>query len=217
MPSAEKSAGEIVVCFAMEDEARPFRNAGPLDHRQILVTGIGRENTALSIYDFLKHHRRATVLTCGFAGGLNPALNCGDVVFETPDDTLRKKLMASGAKPAKFFCADRIAVSAAEKQRLRAETGADAVEMESQVVHAACRQREIPCATLRVISDTATEDLPLDFNLLSDAKQNLSYLKLAWAIARAPRKIPALIQFGKRTKSAAEKLAVVLERVIAAT
>jgi nucleoside phosphorylase len=174
------------------------------------------------------------VLTCGFAGGLNPDLKLGDVVFETEfffsrsrgDETQTNqnletpyvvsynKIVAAGAKPAKFFCAERIATTVAEKKKLRAESGADAVEMESAAIHAVCRERGIPCATMRVISDTANEDLPLDFNALAKPDMNLDYGKLAWAIARSPGKIGALLKLRKQTRFAAERLAVVLVKLI---
>ena len=120
-------------------------------------------------------------------------------------------MIAAGARPAKFFCADRIATTVIEKKKLRAETGADAVEMESGAIHAVCRERGIPCVTVRVISDTAGEDLPLDFNQLAKPDMNLDYGKLAWAIARAPGKIGALMKLHKNTLFAAEHLAAVLE------
>jgi len=115
--------------------------------------------------------------------------------------------------PAKILCADRIATTVAEKKKVRAETGADAVEMESAAIHAICRERCIPCAIVRVISDTANEDLPLDFNVLSKPDKNLDFGKLFLAIAKSPSKIPALMQLQKKTKFAAEQLAEVLAKI----
>ena len=230
----------------------------------ILITGIGRRNAEKSVREFLAGHSGGAsvpasrsqdapasqarlvsslapptlVLTCGFAGALNPDLKPGEVVFELTDrrgefhepqtekesgtrvtrpsesSPLLEKLTAAGAKPAKFFCADRIATTVAEKKKLRAETGVDAVEMESGAIHAICRERGIPCATIRVISDTANEDLPLDFNALAKPDKSLDYGKLAWAIAMSPGKIGALLKLRKRTRFAAERLAEVLAKLI---
>lgn len=213
--SAESGRSTVLICFAMEDEARAFRKlASGRTGVQILVTGIGRRNAERSLSRVLAQGLPHCVFTCGFAGGLDPALKAGDVVCETDDAALRDKHFASRAKPAKFFCADRIATTAAEKQRLRADTGADAVEMESAAIQAVCRERGIPCATVRVISDSAHEDLPLDFNQLANADQSLNYGKLAWAIMKSPRKIFALRRLQKNTRLAAENLATVLGKAV---
>jgi adenosylhomocysteine nucleosidase len=199
----------------------------------ILITGIGSRNAEKSAREFLAANSPELVLTCGFAGGLNPDLKPGDVVFETANaplapslsppggervsvrtgEGLFSRLSAAGAKPAKFFCADRIATTVAEKKKLRAETGADAVELESGAIHAICRERGIPCATVRVISDTASEDLPLNFNALSKPDMNLDYGKLAWAVVKSPGKIGALLKLQKQTQFAAERLAEVLSKI----
>lgn len=164
--------------------------------------------------DFLQQNTPQLVFTCGFAGGLNPELKTGDVILLTVDPALDRALVGFGARPAKFWCASRIATTVAEKKKLRAETGADAVEMESEVIHAICRERGIPCATVRVISDTANEDLPLDFNKLSNPDLSPDYAKLAWAIAKSPGKIPALLRLQKNCRFAARRLAAVLAEVI---
>jgi hypothetical protein len=250
-----------LICFALKEEAAPFRKiaAGKSATAQagisILLTGIGRRNAEKSLRAFLNSCRirgdetqikekletpyvvsyePKLVLTCGFAGGLNPDLKPGDVVFEIfPRSSRREsaqteignqlepthvgcydKLIAAGARPAKFLCADRIATTVAEKKALRAETGADAVEMESAAIHTVCAERGIACVTVRVISDTANEDLPLDFNALAKPDRSLNYGKLFLAIAKSPGKIGALMELQKKTRFAAEQLAGVLEKLI---
>ncbi|MGA3163657.1 MAG: hypothetical protein ABSD77_05595 [Verrucomicrobiota bacterium] len=227
----------MLICFALKEEAAPFQRmaagkAATTQAASVLITGIGRKNTEKSVREFLATNSPKLVLTCGFAGGLNPDLKLGEVVFELTDrrgelhepqtenkirdsqsSSLREKLLAAGAKLAKFFCADRVATTTAEKKKLRAETSADAVEMESEAIHAVCRERGIPCATVRVISDTANEDLPLDFNQLSKPDMSLDYGKLFWAVAKSPGKIGGLLRLQKQTKFAAGKLAAVLEKI----
>lgn len=206
-----------LVCFALKEEAAPFRKiAAQRPGNFTLIVGIGRQNAEKSVREYLATNSPRLVLTCGFAGGLNPDLKLGDVVFEpaTCNPKLATSLLAAGAKPAKFFCADRIATTVAEKQALRAETGADVVEMESAAIQAVCAERGISCATVRVISDTANEDLPLDFNALGKPDKSLDFGKLAWAIAKSPGKIGALMELQKKTSFAARQLAAVLEKTV---
>lgn len=204
-----------LVCFALKEEAGAFRKlASGRKDVSILITGIGRKNAEKTVGEVLSGGSPQLVLTCGFAGALDPALRAGDVVFSTDDPALLEKLLAAGATSAKFFCASRIATTAAEKRELCRSTGADAVEMESEAIHAVCRERGIPCATVRVISDTANEDLPLDFNQLSKPDMNLNYGKLMLAIAKSPGKIPALLRLRKNTTFAAKQLADMLAKVI---
>jgi len=209
-----------LVCFALKEEAAPFHKIAA--HRPgifTVIVGIGRLNAEKSVRSFLAASSPELVLTCGFAGGLNPDQKLGDVVFEpagpaTNNQKLTEALLNAGAKPVKIFCADRIATTVAEKKKLRDETGADAVEMESAAIHAVCAGQGIPCATVRVISDTAGEDLPLDFNALSKPDKNLDFGKLFLAIARSPGKIGALMELQRKTKFAAEQLAEVLSKLI---
>ncbi len=214
--SSAKCEGEpTLVCFALKEEAAAFRKrvTGRTDI-SVLITGIGRANAARSVREYLRHHAPRHVFTCGFAGGLNPQLQLGEVIFATADAALRERLINSKTRLATFVCVATIATTVAEKQQLRTTTQADAVEMESEVIQAVCAERGIPCVTLRVISDTAREDLPLDFNQLTRPDQSLHFGKLALAIVKAPGKIPALLRLQKQTSFAAMQLAVKLGQVL---
>lgn len=208
-----------LICFALKEEAAPFRKLAARHPGIITLTvGIGRANAEKSIRSFLAGGGKLPelVFTCGFAGGLNPDLKLGEIVFElsTFNPQLSTRLSAAGAKPATFFCADRIATTVAEKKRLRHKTLADAVEMESAVIHAVCAEKNIPCATVRVISDTAHEDLPLDFNALAKPDKSIDFGKLFLAIAKSPGKIAQLLELRKKTTFAAGRLAEVLGKII---
>ena len=208
----------LLICFALPEEARPFRKltAGRPDMR-VLVTGIGRRQAETSARAALAEQRPRLVITGGFAGGLDPALARGTVVFEA-DATfpLTDRLERAGARRVRFYCAARMAVTAAEKRRRREMTGADAVEMESAAIQAICREARLPCATVRVISDAADEDLPLDFNQFARADQTLDLGKLALAAIRQPWLVAPLLRLRRTTNEAAARLAAVLAAVTAA-
>lgn len=212
------SPERVLVCFALREEARPFEAlAGRRPHVRVLVTGMGAVNAGRAVAAALAAVRPALVLSCGFAGGLNPALARGDVVFAAdPGFVWRDRLLAAGARPVKFHCAERIAATAAEKRRLRESTGADAVEMESAVIAAECRRRGVPCATVRVISDAAGEDLPVDFNRFLGPDHRLARSRLLGAVWRQPGLLRALLGLRRTTREAAQRLAAVLAAVTAA-
>lgn len=209
-------SGPILVCFAVREEAAFFRPApGNSFHTEVLLTGMGKKNAEKTFEEKIKTIRPSLVLSSGFAGGLNPALSVGDVVFEEDCAAhLSAALPALGAIPARFYCANRVAVTAEEKQKLRQETGCDAVEMESSVIRQICRDRQIPNATLRVISDAAGDDLILDFNALMTREWKIDYFKLARVILRNPAKVPGLISFQRQTAQAARKLGSVLDNLL---
>jgi nucleoside phosphorylase len=200
------------VCFAVREEAKYFSSGLPPDVR-ILLTGIGQRNAEKALRAALTGPRPGLVLSCGFAGGLDPQLATGTVVFAVDSvPGLDSALIAAGAQPGRFHCAPSIATTVQEKRLLREKTRADAVEMESQLICEICREEKIPCATVRVILDTAQEDLPLDFNRLMTSDQQMDYAKLALALVKSPGKVGALLRLQKQTDAAARKLAEVLTR-----
>jgi nucleoside phosphorylase len=203
---------KVLVCFAVKEEARSLQElVGERGNLKVILVGMGKRNAERTIRAALAKERPELVLTCGFAGGLSSELARGTVVFAAdPETGLEPALLAAGAKRGRFHCAERVAATVKEKRGLREATGADAVEMESGVIRAVCGQQRIPSATVRVILDTANEDLPLDFNQLMTPEQKMSYGKLAVALAKSPGKVGALLKLRKQSEAAATKLGQLL-------
>jgi len=64
---------------------------------------------------------------------------------------------------------------------------------------------------IRAISDSATEDLPINFNLTLSEHKEVSLSKVLGQLAKNPMALPALIRFGKQSKRAGALLAEFLE------
>ncbi|MGV3772134.1 MAG: hypothetical protein ACO1QB_04475 [Verrucomicrobiales bacterium] len=211
-PSPSPQPIDFLLTFAVKEEAKTL--AVP-SNTKVILTGMGRDNAEAAIYQALEQFQPKLVLTCGFAGGLNPILKANEIVFEADENViLKQKLLALKATPVQFFCARRVAITSEEKQRLWRATGLDVVEMESDSIREICRERQIPAATIRVISDTAHDDLPLDFNKLMSPSQNIDYKKLGWALLRAPGKMMDLLAFQQKTVEASKILAAFLQKLV---
>jgi nucleoside phosphorylase len=205
-----------LVCFAVKEEAKYFKPTADCSSRiRILVTGMGKLNTSRAVLPILDGARPALVISCGFAGGLDPALESGAVIFRTAGNMeLEAALLGAGARRATFHCAERVLTTEREKRVMRQATGADAVEMESGVIWSLCQERQIPCAIVRVILDTAREDLPLDFNVLLRADQSLDMGKLLLALLKSPGRIGGLLRLQRRSADGARRLAQVLTAIV---
>jgi len=210
----KEQAPTILVCFAVKAEARHFKPE-PDPRCKVIVTGIGPHNARRGLENALLSVKPGLVFTCGYAGGLNPELRRGEIVFEAdPATVLEPDLEALGAHAGSFYCADRIAVTAADKQRLLKQSRADAVEMESGVIRQMCRERGIPSATIRIISDDAATDLPLDFNALTKADGNISYSRLAKSLLQSPGTVPKLLRFQTELDACSRRLAQLLQQLL---
>ncbi len=129
------------------------------------------------------------IVSAGFCGALDPALRVGDIVEDG------------------IVCSDRVAVTAQEKADLRAKTGAAAVDMESAAVAQKAQQWRVEFRSMRAVSDAASDDLPLDFNLYRDARGRFSRGRIAMAAVSNPfRTIPGLLRFERNCRVAAESL-----------
>ena len=203
-----------LVCFAVPAESQYLRKLRP--DLAVLHTGMGKENTDRNLRSFLRTEKPPSqIISSGFAGGLNPKLRAETVVMDGKDNTLPNAALESlDIHRGTFFCADRIAVTTDEKQQLWQSTKRDAIEMESGTIHEIAQAHHIPCLTLRVISDPADIELPLDFNQLVTRDMKMNYPKLISHLILNPGKISNLIRFNQSIQQSAKRLAETLSALL---
>jgi adenosylhomocysteine nucleosidase len=203
-----------LVCFAVPSESLYLRKSRP--DLKILHTGMGHVNANKTLITYLETNKPPSmIISAGFAGGLNPAIKTGEVLIEgAQNQSLSPRFNSCDASKGTFLCVERIADKAMEKGHLRRESNKDAVEMESGVIHKIAHRNHIPCVTIRVISDAANEDLPIDFNRLMTADMKIHFPKLLWTLALQPSTIPKLIRFNKNVQRSARNLAQTISKAL---
>jgi adenosylhomocysteine nucleosidase len=143
------------------------------------------------------------ILSIGFCGALDPALRIGDIVVsgEVPEGLGASYVQGDVAS------IDRVVTTALEKRDLRGATGASVVEMESAAVAEKARGWNVPFGCIRVVSDVADEDFPMDFNRYRDADGRFDRVRIALgAMGRPFTAIPGLIRLDRNCRRAAERL-----------
>jgi adenosylhomocysteine nucleosidase len=184
-------------------ESREFAGIPKRTEWILAANGPGPKLVAEALDQIRREQRTVDgIVSTGFCGALDPALSVGDIVVSGEGVTSSRPFLRG-----EILSLDRVAVTAAEKRRLREQTGAVAIEMESVAVAAKAREWDLPFRCIKVVSDTAMDDMPLDFNLYRDAAGRFSRSRIALAAMRRPfTAIPALLRLDRNCRLAANKL-----------
>jgi nucleoside phosphorylase len=203
-------SSKILCTTGLLAEARIARAAG-----FATVVGAGnRERTAALVENAVKH--ASCLVSFGIAGGLAPQLRAGDVVIsaevvsdrerwhsEAPFRVRAAELAAEiGAIEGPVLGTARIMASTDEKRQTWLETGALAVDLESDVVaRVACAAR-VPFVVVRTIADTAYRALPPAalIPLAQDGTPKLA--RVLASVLRRPRQVAELFGLARETRAA---------------
>jgi len=143
------------------------------------------------------------IISTGFCGALDPTLQVGNIVVWGDAPVASDASFVRG----EMLSADRVAVTAAEKRALRNRTGAIAVDMEAAAVQSKAAEWGVRFMCIRVVSDTATDDMPLDFNRFRNADGNFSRTRIALAaMARPFSAMPGLMELDRNCRRASRSL-----------
>ena len=184
----------LTFACAMTVEERIARRLGPT-----ALVGLGVANGL----------PQGRLVSFGIAGALRPDLPIGTVIDATrvvdeSGDVLWEggPLGVASARTGTILGASRIVDHPAERARLRAETGADAVDMESGPLARSGRL----AGCIRAISDTPDRGLA---GLAAGAKPNghVDYRGLVRGLARAPRETTRAALDARRALKSLETVA----------
>ena len=151
------------------------------------------------------------LVSIGFCGALSPDLKpCDIFVADSFVDAAHAlsvpRSQSYERQTGKLLSIDRVASSSEEKRSLHDQTHADAIEMEAAGLAVKAAQWQVPLYAIKVVTDTALESFPLDFNRLRDREGRFSRAKVLFAALGRPSAFPALLHLNQRCKLAAQAL-----------
>ena len=190
----------------------------------VVESGAGRKRAARAAHAVLDAHSPKWILSCGFTGGLQPAVKVGQIVVADavlgPEgerlvlQTNMKSDPARGLHVGPLFTGDHIVRTVAGKKQLADATGAVAVDMESLAVAQVCRERQVPCLVVRAVTDDCTTDLPAEAMTLFGETGTVRMGAVVGALWRRPGSLSDLWKLREQAAKAAESLASFLDGVL---
>jgi len=191
------------------DWARTGQSGG---HEVLLVAnGVGAHRAAAGVDAAWTVFAADRVISIGFCGALDPALQVGDVVISTcvaaKDRNYPVLPIAGKAAASGVICSiDRIARTAAEKRELSAQ-GFVAVEMEAAGVAQRAAFLGLAFSCVKAVTDLAGEDMANDFNRALRSDGHFATMRIFRDALRHPAaRIPELIQLRQHCVRAARTL-----------
>lgn len=197
----------------------------------VLITGVGAQAAAQAMDLMMrmadKDQYFDVCISSGLAGALCETLGVGDIIAPKElivelthadagterlgvDAELRQLALRQGAKDANcLFTTDQILVKASQKKSCASR--AQSVDMESFEIVKSASAWGARSVVIRAISDAATEDLPINFNLTLSEQNQVSMAKVLNQLAKNPLVLPSLIRFGRQSREASARLAAFLE------
>jgi adenosylhomocysteine nucleosidase len=228
MPAERRIMIDGVSCFTGRHGGRAY---------WLVPTGIGPEAAQRAASAVLNRHTAALAVSAGFSGALLPAAAVGDVIVATSvvsgrfdgawapvgapmacDDTVLRAVQAAAADTRLAFRSGLVVslttvlCRAVEKENVSRLTGAIALDMESAAIGNVARAHGIPFAVVRTVSDVASEDLPLNFNVFLTP---WGWVRGVGAMIMRPSSLIGLNRLRRQSRFAAGRLTAVCAACVA--
>jgi adenosylhomocysteine nucleosidase len=220
----------IVCALAAEARAlRPTTRPGApcaelADGSLLIVSGMGGAAAAAGARVLIAAGATA-LASFGLAGGLDVSLRAGAICLPCEIVGLDGKALATSAywrarvesallaqypvASGRLLSTDRVIASVDEKAALHRATAAIAVDMESLAIAQVASTHGLPFIAIRVIVDSAADNLPRAVAAAADQSGQLNIWRLLGALARAPADLAPLLRLGSRYRAASRSLSAV--------
>lgn len=167
--------GPVAVVTALEEELAGIRRfVSPSARLVLAATGDGPSQAARRAAEICDRHRPSALIGAGVAGALSADIAAGEILISRairdgaglappPDPALLARAAAlPGALLATLLTVSTPALTRAQKAALEKDAGGSpaAVDMESSAWARQAAARGIPYLVIRVVCDTANEELP---------------------------------------------------------
>jgi len=174
----------------------------------LLCTGMGADRVRRGVTLLNRLYAPRLFALVGFSVGLEDSLKVGDLfVDERGDESLRRRLRELLPSVSEGRVATSGFLHTASQKRSFAEGHPENplsdLESEAFLRHAGVLGSPF---VLRVVSDTVSTDLPLNFGELADRKGFPDVAAIARALLRRPAALPGLIRTGRDATVAARRL-----------
>ena len=184
---------------------------GKIDNQPVAIlhTGVGRKSCQPKIDNFLRAEQPRCLISSGFAGAAREDFQVGGlIVAENFSDrellSEAQRILTDGnVRTAKLFTSATIVDSIDARNEIALANGANAIDMETEVIAQACSVRGIPMLSLRVISDSLCEPFPVPPSILFDIeRQRTNPAKLSLYLIKHPGALLDLFRFARQIRQA---------------
>jgi adenosylhomocysteine nucleosidase len=190
----------------------------------IIVSGPGETAARLGAELLIAGHRPRTVISAGFAGALDPGLARNALVLpHEVCDLHGQRLEVEGLTSpppginrasGRLLTIDRVITGQSEKADLRALHHADLIDMETMAIALLSRERSFRFLSVRIISDTAAEELPPEVARLLSHSGTYRVGVAIRAIWQRPSALKDFWALHARALESADRLARCLTRIL---
>ncbi|MGP0566557.1 MULTISPECIES: phosphorylase family protein [unclassified Nitrospina] len=205
--------------------------------RLVLVrSGVGRRRAAKAFQQVCDHFPLVQVISIGFAGGLDPALQVGDLLIADtitmvcdgaavttesmaiPVALVNQAMVVACPEGATAYqgtlvTVDDVVSHPDDKKKLGKTHGALGVDMETFELAKEAERRDVPFLSVRAITDTAGQTL-MNCSHLVDDDGNVSTLKAGWHVLTHPGDLTGMIELGKHARLATAHLTSYLKEYL---